>query len=131
RRRRAPARAATGRPPTPAPAQLPRAPVPGATAGAGASPAGLRHRSTRLRPRREPRAAMRYVIGSGCPRERVLPRLLDERRNPLAGRVGLRVPLHAEDEALVGHLDRLRQLVEVGPAGHHEILAEPPDALVM
>ena len=41
------------------------------------------------------------------------------------------MPLHAEREALVGHLDRLGQLVEVGPAGDHEVLAEPVDPLVV
>src|SRR4051794_8275172 len=57
--------------------------------------------------------------------------LLDECRDEAAALVGLRVPLDAEREAVARILDRLGKLVEVGPPGYHQPLAEPVDALVV
>ena len=62
---------------------------------------------------------------------RVGPRLLDQRGDHRRGLVGLRVPLHAEREAAAGHLERLGQVVDRGPPGHREPLADPVDALVV
>ena len=45
--------------------------------------------------------------------------------------VGLRVPLHAEREALRRILDRLRQVVDRRPAGDLEAVADRVDALVV
>ena len=59
------------------------------------------------------------------------PRLGDQRGDQRRGRVGLRVPLHAEREPARRVLDRLGQVVDRRPAGDLEALAEAVDALVV
>ena len=65
------------------------------------------------------------------PLRAVRARLLDERADDPRGLVGLRVPLHAQREAVARHLEHLGQLVERRPARDVEPVADPLDALVV
>src|SRR5436305_2050682 len=57
--------------------------------------------------------------------------LADEALDDPRQLVGLRMPLHAEGKALVGRLDGLGQVVQLGPARDLQPVAEAIDALMV
>src|SRR5581483_1426853 len=87
--------------------------------------------SPRPSPARSPGSGDRVSGRPGRAGGAVGARLLDERLDHVAVRIGLGVPLYAEHVGALGSLDRLGQLVEQRVAADDEAVADRIDPLVV